>query len=366
MITLNAGACVRPLAKESSCTKCEVVCPTEAIQIGSHTLPSINYSLCVGCGACDAICPSEAISVDNFKPNEFFFEFLEDASDLISCKKNVPCIASLSVEHTISMAIFKKGLTFDMAHCKECTIAHKCEKQIRDVAKEASYILKAMGTEYKVDLRDVGYSSEATEQISNRREFFTHAKIEGIAKLKAEFEKEVQNATDELVKHSLSKSDIALLRKKRLPTKKKLLFSAIKRTPKPEFYHVIDASAISFTSMKLLDQETCTACQMCYRVCPTGALYSDLKNSKIDLDPFLCIKCHTCHDVCEPDSLSISPSYEMEQFFEPKVIGLIKFRVRRCDECNLFFSSNSDDKLCYRCRAEEDEARELWGIKEPY
>ena len=111
-----------------------------------------------------------------------------------------------------------------------------------------------------------------------------------------------------------------------------------------------------------MDEESCTACQMCYRVCPTGALTSDVKNSKIDFDPFLCIKCHICHDVCEPNSITLSPSYNVKEFFEPTVQNLVSFSVKRCDECNVIFSTNSADTLCYRCKAEEEEARELWGI----
>jgi len=119
---------------------------------------------------------------------------------------------------------------------------------------------------------------------------------------------------------------------------------------------------LTFTSQKLLDEESCTACQMCYRVCPTGALTSDIKNSKIDFDPFLCIKCNICHDVCEPKAITLSSSYNVKEFFEPVVQNLISFKVRRCDECNIIFSTNSNEKMCYRCKAEDEEARELWGI----
>ena len=111
-----------------------------------------------------------------------------------------------------------------------------------------------------------------------------------------------------------------------------------------------------------MDKDACTACQMCYRVCPTGALTSDIKNSKIDFDPFMCVKCNICHDVCEPNALTKSASYNIKEFFEPSVQSLIAFNVRRCNECNVVFSTNTKDKLCYRCKCEEEEAHELWGL----
>ena len=365
MIQLSASRCVRLLARDSECNKCEVICPTDAIVVGENPLPSINFSSCVGCGACDAVCPNEALSLDDFSPTEFFFSYIEDEDNLISCRKNVPCIAALNIENIISMAVLKKDMVFDMGHCDGCEIAHTCKPQIEKNFEEASYILEAMESDSVIRLEDIKYESvDSNEETTNRRDFFSNINLKSVAKTKVEFEKEIQKATDELVEHTLQKSDIALLKQKRIPDRRKLFFTAIKRVQKPSQFHVIEADELTFTSTKLLDTEACTACQMCYRVCPTGSLSSDVKNSKIEFDPFLCIKCHVCHDVCEPNAITLSPSYNVKEFFEPAVQSLVKFNVKRCNECNVIFTTNSDDKLCYRCKAEDEEARELWGITE--
>ncbi len=364
MIQLKASRCVRSLSKESECRRCEVICPTEAIVIGENPLPAVNFSLCVGCGACDGVCPNEALSLDDFNSTDFFFSYIQESDNLISCRKNVPCIAALNVENIISMALLKKNMVFDMGHCDECAIAHKCKPQIEKNYEEASYILEALQSDALIELQDVKYEDKNEVKESNRREFFSRINLTNAAKAKIEFEKEIQKATDALVEHTLQKSDIALLKQKRITERRKLLFMALRRVDKPSIYHTIEADELTFTSMKLIDSQICSACQMCYRVCPTGALSSDIKNSKIDFDPLLCIKCHICHDVCEPNAITLSLVYKVKEFFEPEVHNLIKFRVRRCDECNMIFSTNSSDKLCYRCKAEEQEARELWGIKE--
>ncbi len=368
MIQLKASRCVRSLSKESECNKCEVICPTAAIVVGGNPLPSINFSTCVGCGACDSVCPNEALYLDDFSTTDFFFNYIEDSDNLISCRKNVPCIAALNIENIISMALLKKEMIFDMGHCDECAIAHKCKAQIEKNYEEASYILEAMQSSAVIKLENIKYekTDDSKEQSSTRREFFSKVNLKGAIKSKIEFEKEIQKATDELVEHTLQKSDIALLKQKRITDRRKLFFTALKRVEKPSIYHIIESNELTFTSMKVVDESTCTACQMCYRVCPTGALSSDIKNSKIEFDPFLCIKCHICHDVCEPDAITLSQTYRVKEFFEPAVQNLITFKVRRCDECNVIFSTNSSDKLCYRCKAEDEEARELWGIKGDY
>jgi len=319
----------------------------------------------LGCGGCDAVCPNEALSLDDFSSTNFFFDFLQDEQNIISCRKNVPCIAALNVENIISMSVMKKEIVFDVGYCSGCDIANTCHPQILKNYEEASYILEAMENKASLKLENLCYEDK-DEPKSDRRDFLRAINLKTVAKTKHAFENEVKKASDELVEHILEKADIALLKKKRIPQRRKIFFTAIKRVEKPSQYHRIDANEISFTSQKVMHEELCTACQMCYRVCPTGALTSDMRNSKIDFDPFLCIKCHICHDVCESDALTLSPAYNIKEFFQPVVQNLITFNVRRCDECNTVFSTNSDDRLCYRCKIEDEEALELWGIKEKY
>ncbi|WP_455755577.1 4Fe-4S binding protein [Sulfurimonas sp.] len=360
IIELKASSCVRSLSVESQCNRCEIVCPTDAIVIGENPLPSINYSVCVGCGACGGICPSESFKLDDFSSSNFFFNFLEDEENLISCRKNIPCISALSVEHIISLAVLKKEIVFDMGHCDGCEIASTCHKQILANHEEATYLLEAMENEAVIKLENISYEDDKQ---TDRRGFLSAINLKTVAKTKKSFEDEVKKASDELTEHTLAKTDIALLKKKKIPEKRTLFFTAIKRVQTPSQFHIVEADEVSFTSQKLMDEESCTACQMCYRVCPTGALTSDVKNSKIDFDPFLCIKCNICHDVCEPNAIKMSTAYNIKEFFEPVVQNLISFNVRRCNECNVVFSTNSNEKLCYRCKAEEEEARELWGIE---
>ena len=362
-IALNPSSCVRSLAKFSECDKCEVICPTDAIKIDG-ALPAINFSLCVGCGGCAGVCPSEALILDDFSATEFFFEFASSEEKMLSCRKNLPCLSVLSVEHIIGLASLKDGIIFDMGHCEGCDIAHTCQKQIEANAEEANYVLEAMESDAEVLLENIAYMPEEILEVDEgeRRDFFRALTLKNAVGVKHKFDREVEVATDALVEHTISNDKIALLKQKGIPDKRKLLFTALKRAEKPETYHVVDANELSFTSQKLFDEEKCTACQMCYRVCPTGSLSSNVRNGKIDFDPFLCIKCHICHDVCEPDALTLSNSFNIKEFFEPRVQNLVTFDVKSCDECGRLFTSLQGKKMCYQCECEEEEARELWGI----
>jgi len=137
---------------------------------------------------------------------------------------------------------------------------------------------------------------------------------------------------------------------------------ALKKMDKPDIYHKLDVHDVSFISQKIIDTSTCTNCQMCYRICPTGALSSNKHNSAIFFDALSCIKCASCHDVCEPDSITLRSIFDLQELFEPQRELLAKFDVKRCDECGMAFVYRGGEVMCDRCRIEEEEAMSLWGI----
>ena len=108
LLILSPSSCVRALSVNSICTHCADICPTGAISITGR-LPSINQAQCVGCAGCIAVCPTEALKLDDFSVTDFFFSFATDEENLVSCQKNVPCIAALSSEQLISFAQMKQG-----------------------------------------------------------------------------------------------------------------------------------------------------------------------------------------------------------------------------------------------------------------
>lgn len=309
-----------------------------------------------------SVCPSEALVLDDFNPTEFFFSFVSEEGNLVSCQKNVPCIAALSSEHLISLCSLKQGLVLDSGYCSSCEIGEKILEIMEEKIQSANYLLEAIEVESRIVCEAVRYRNGETAEPKDRRDFFKTFHLRGIAKAKHDFEKEIRSTTDEFVETSMDSAHTQELRTKKITDRRKLFFTALKRLEKPSQFHVVDANMIAFTSQKIMDEAKCTACQICYRICPTAALTSDMRNSKIDFDPFLCVKCHLCHDVCASDAISLSTSYNLKEWFEPKVQNLVTYLVRRCDECDALFSSVGGIKICRRCQLEEEEALELWGL----
>lgn len=352
-LQLDIASCVRATSKFSECTKCIDACP-ESIQLVDN-LPSFANNTGVEAASCVGVCPTEAFSLDDFSTTEFFFTFLESKVRLISPKFNVPCLSVLSVEHLISLALASEDkITLDLSSYDEQSILFE---QIEARIEEANFVLssfseKSLETNHVTEFKPKE-EAQNEDDLTSRRSFLGTASLKGVMKHKMTFDEAVE--ADELKTFALDVDIIAKIREKNLPDKRKILFTTLKHAGVPDTFEVLPEEDISFTSQKFVD-ESCTNCQICYRICPTGALSTDGKFSLIHFDAMLCVKCHLCHDVCEPDSIKLQSGFEIKEFFEPTQRTLATFNIKRCNECGNNFTYTGGEQTCPRCLVEEEEA----------
>jgi len=352
---LEIASCVRATSKFSDCTKCVDACP-ESIQLVDN-LPSFANNTGVEAAACIGVCPTESFSFSDFSTTEFFFSFLESKVRLISPKFNVPCISVLSVEHLISLALAsEEEITLDLSSYDDTSILYE---QIDARIDEANFVLssfsmKQLATNHTPEATPSEVNeAEREEEVSSRRSFLGNASLKGVVKHKMSFDEAVE--ADELKSFKLDVEVIAKIKEKNLPDKRKILFTILKRAGVPDNFEVLPQEEVSFTSQKFVE-DTCTNCQICYRICPTGALSTDGKFSLIHFDAMLCVKCHLCHDVCEPESIKLQSGFEIKEFFEPTQRTLATFNIKRCNECGNNFTYTGGEQTCPRCMVEEEEA----------
>lgn len=353
-IKLNPSSCVRYYSKFSSCNFCETICPKEAIFSKDGGL-EIYQDRCISCGGCVGVCPTEALELTNFNITNFFFDFLKSSDNIISCKTNFVCLSALNVEYLISLALLK-DLVLDIGHCSKCDIKSSCFEKIVNNIEEANYVLSTISN------KKIKYEEICTfkNEEANRREFFNIFTLKGAVGTLKEVKDEVDALENPKVR--LLANQIRAIKEKSIPNKRKVLFTILKKIDPPNEYKYLENEHLSFISDKVID-DSCNNCSICYRVCPTAALSSDSKFSKIYFDPMLCVKCHLCHDICENGSIKLDKYFDTEEFFESKQKVLKSFTVIRCEDCGNFFTYFGGEKLCYRCKIEEQEAKELWGIK---
>jgi len=349
---LEISSCVRASSKFSQCVKCVEACP-ESITLVDN-LPSFANNSGVEAASCVGVCPTEAFSLSDFSTTEFFFHFLDSKVRLISPKLNIPCISVLSVEHLISLALAsKEEITLDLSSYDEESILFE---QIEARIEEANFVLSSFSDKQlstNLDAPAIREKEDDENEVSSRRSFLGNASLKGVIKHKMTFDEAVM--ADELKTFDLDSSVIAKIREKNVPDKRKILLTTLKQANIPDAFEVLPEEEVTFTSQKFVD-DSCTNCQICYRICPTGALSSNGKFSLIHFDSMLCVKCRLCHDVCEPNAIQLQSGFEIKEFFEPTQKTLAAFNIKRCNECGNNFTYTGGEQECQRCLAEEEEA----------
>ena len=354
---LEIASCVRAKSKFSTCTKCIDACPDSITLVDD--LPSFANNTGVEAASCVGVCPTEAFSLSDFSTTEFFFSFLDSKVRLISPKLNVPCLSVFSVEHLIALALAcDDEITLDISSYDAQSILYE---QIEERIEEANFVLSAFSPkrlisnsdDKNVEEEELEEKKIEEDEVTSRRSFLGNVSLKGVVKHKMTFDEAVE--ADELKVFDLDRATIAKIRETNVPDKRKILFTILKQANVPNAFEVLAQEDITFTSQKFVD-DSCTNCQICYRICPTGALSSDAKFSIINFDAMLCVKCRLCHEVCEPDAIQLQPGFEMKEFFEPSQRTLATFNIKRCNECGNNFTYTGGEQTCPRCFAEEDEA----------
>lgn len=353
-LIFDPAKCVRSHSKTSQCRLCEQA-TQKTVRI-EERLPVFTKGTGIEGAAAVGACPVEAFSLSDFSTTEFFFSFLESPVRLVSPKLNVPCLSVLSVEHLIALALASdEPVVLDIAAYEPGTHLYDV---ILSRIEEANFVLESISRKrLQFNDKPSDLSKEETAEKNDgadRRAFLRgSASLEGIAAHKRAFDEAVE--ADEIFESRLDTETIARIKQKQIPDKRKILFSVLKHASKPDHFEVLAEEDISFVSQKYVD-ESCTNCQICYRICPTGALSSDAKFSLIGFDAMLCVKCRLCHDVCEPDALHLQPGFETKEFFEPTHRTLAMFTIKRCHECGNPFTYFEGEIVCPRCKIEEEEA----------
>ena len=322
--------CLRSEFAKNECRICIDLCPEGAMVFDRGKL-TLDIDTCTACSACIGSCPTEALMSEIFDPNHFSLVFSKELETLISCKKNLPCIASLSSQHLISIALRKSGeVVCDLSHCFECSINkdNRIYKTIISMIDEANNFLKIYGSKKEIKIETKLQNLEI-----GRR---------GLFKKLIDVAKEINEET--------SMTELMNSSEEKQPLKRILLKNALKLQSKnfPENTE-LDAK-LSFVKNKNIDDKTCTNCQECVMFCPTDALSPLWDNTGILFQMGKCISCSICDDICQPGSIKSNNRFDLLEFAFDKTKLLVKHRLEICKECKVAFPYQEGEKICIRCR----------------
>jgi len=345
--------CLRSEYAKNACSLCIELCPEEAMVFDRARL-TLDTQKCTGCAACMGICPTEALASRSFDAESFVLEFAEGADPNLSCKENVPCLAALSPEHYVSIALRREGATAcDLSHCAECGVNRegRVYETITAMLDEADRFLAAMGADERIGREPIHYEAPETAEEGGgpdpaRRALFR--KLAGAA------------SGEEGPKTDLS--ELAVDEEERQPLKRLLLKNAMKKRADAFGEETTRQAAFSFAVGKRIDAMACNNCQECAMFCPTGALSVLKDNTGIVFQSGKCIACGICNDICQPRAMHDDDTFDPVDFAFDRMALLVKHDLQMCEECKVAFPYKGGEKICDRCRDFRDSYSDLFTL----
>jgi len=357
-VELKTDECLHALDKFANCEACFALCPVQAIQPGKP--PSLDNDICQTCLGCLPACPVGAYkAVDvvppllncvaraNVRSIELICEAHPNAansppgSELALQTRG--CLSNLGTgTYLVLLAMGMERISIRLDACNQCpwgSLRTVIENQI-SAAKQLStpwgYSEKLISILDGDMLEETGRPLWKAENppVSRRDLFRLSSYI----------------AQPEILQ-SLS-SEQSEIGNQRLSQDRRRIIAALVHFPEIE---VVDESLtldeMGFYGLSI--SEDCTACGVCGRACPTGALEFKTRNNaqfQLLFTSQACISCDICIQICPQDAVTFSsePSFKYV-FINEFPISLIEGDLTRCQKCHALMNAKSGSKFCSIC-----------------
>jgi NAD-dependent dihydropyrimidine dehydrogenase PreA subunit len=353
-VKLNLKRCLYSRDRFSGCEACFDICPVHAITPGKP--PSLDSKKCENCLACLVACSMGAYEADDAVVSLLnAVTHLENSLLELVCVKNPQALLGISDESTgirirgclaglgsgTYLALAALGLEHIVVRTDACA---RCEwgtlfKQVEEQVNQAVLLLEAWDKDGILTcVSELNPSCErplweAANPPLSRRDMFRMVAQQGKVVL--------ARAIDNGQTSSNSGPGRDRLR----------LLGAIQHLPAPKMTAAPELDEMNFAVLSV--SEVCTACGVCARACPTGAL--QFNKSEDDSTYTLvfkgrnCISCEICNHVCAPSAITLDPAPTFAQIFSEESITLREGDLMRCSHCGTLTADLPGVSLCPLC-----------------
>lgn len=351
-IRLVTDRCVHARDKSAACDACVRACPVSALYLNGSI--ALDVEACKVCGACLHVCPTGAFDGDDgvvdllkcvarLEPARVIELACaqhpapeKGAPDVEAVVRTTGCLAALGPSAYIGLiAMGAQRVSVRVDACAECPIG-QARASIMTTLSEARQLLALYGLDDRVvELPTVADRENrpvyaAKNPPLSRRGLFRLLAAEGPRQI-------ARVLTDETDQSKIKSPSL----------ERRRLINTLRHLPAAN--ESIFLGNLPFAHLTVDD--TCTACGVCTRICPTGALNlitGEDNTYRLSFTSAACIACDACVQLCEPAALKRTEA-TFGEVLSGDVIELRSGRLQACPKCGAKFAAAADGELCPVC-----------------
>ncbi len=360
----RASRCTRFRFRYSECSRCADACPHAAIAL-SDSGALLDTALCQNCALCLNACLTGAWASPTFNPIALLRQAIKQPTFSLACAPSgrvadavVPCLGALDGGMLAYLGKRRIPLTlYGSAHCGQCAHGAKGAAQLALNLDAAAVLREAADGQ---DWSAIELPTDVCSEDASKK-----PKSEFAAGRRQWFRRLLGRGADEIARGAQTPSVAPEVPEKAIRA------GAYANTEQRELLQIVcerkDGRPFTLNwhealpLMRLTLKPGCTACEACFRACPTGALQiiETPTDWALTFHTDRCVGCAVCLEVCQPRVLDAEASFDARPEQPPRMLhSLVK---QRCSRCDRFFVSSSPEEVCTICRDDEDAFSSIFG-----
>lgn len=293
------GLCTHSSFGQPGCTRCLDVCAADAIHSEGDRI-SVDPHLCQGCAACTLACPTGALSFTGPTRNTLL-EQVDEA------------IATAGTRNP-TLIVHPAGMAMPVSASQDCV--DLAVEPLAAFGEEVWFAALARGVGRIVLVADDSVPEE-TRRLLRARLDIARTVLDGCGQASdavslAEGMQEIRSLTGG--PRVTARRDAGPVDESSpLPThhKRALLTRSLARLEPVEAFEPRTLEAGSPLGTIVVDEDRCTLCAACVKICPTAALnYSTSEEpgtARLTFAEEVCVQCGACESGCPEDAISLQP-----------------------------------------------------------
>lgn len=370
--------CLNRRHRAAGCTQCVTDCPVDAIALVDGA-PALDAETCIRCGLCLQTCPTSVFSQPNPAEVQLLAVVAQQSAPaiLLVCpahstpsQSTAPvdlivqhrrCLAALSIDQVLALSqAGARTVWLDDQPCISCPLG-VTQARLHKTITSANTLLQAFGRPAMLTLCST-HAAQLSPEPEPRPLIDAGNPPVTRRKLFAALGQVLRGSSAPVTATRDDEPSLNITRlRQQVPPQRTALQQQLQQCA-PSATASLDVATLPFADIQL-DPGSCSACGLCARFCPTGALHFTAEAAQfcVTFQPAICIACPLCTAACPEDAILMGDSLSTAALVATEWQPLVAGRLTQCQQCGVPTAHRPDDQAAVRCYA----CRQGAGVVQP-